>query len=245
MAKSPSARIDPAIGAVEIKITAHNDDEAKVLEILQQTADDPQSRTVYFFDTPNLALFDSGLVLRVRKIDGDDDDSTVKLRPVDPAGMSKDWLETEGLEVEMDRVGEKEVISAKLSAVQKRGEIDRAVSGERELHKLFNADQERLIAEFGPGQVTWEDLTVMGPIAVTKWKAPWPERDDEITVERWQLSDGTDLIEMSIKAEPTDATAMAEAFIALLRGLGLNVDGDQQTKTKGAMAFFTAGEGFR
>jgi integrase len=43
-------------------------------------------------------------VLRPRKVKGDVDDSTVKIRPVDPARIPIDWSETEGFEVEMDRV---------------------------------------------------------------------------------------------------------------------------------------------
>jgi hypothetical protein len=239
-----SKRIDPAIAAVEIKITATEADEDTVLALLDKRADEPEDRTVYFFDTPELTLFDNGLVLRARKVDGDDDDSTVKLRPVDPQGIGEDWIHTDAFEVEMDRVGDKEVISAKLSTVQQRGEIDDVVTGQRAIHKLFNADQERLIAEFGPAEVSWEHLVVMGPIDVKKWKMPWPEMDDDVTVERWQLADGSDLVELSFKAKPQEASEVAAAFLDLLTGFGLDVAGDQQTKTKGALAFFTGGEGF-
>ena len=139
--------------------------------VCSRTADEePEERTVYFFDTPTLELFDVGLVLRARKVKGDVDDTTVKIRPVDPARIPIDWMKTEGFEVEMDRVGDKQVISAKLTAEQDGGEIDEAVAGERPLRKLFSADQERLIAEFGPKDVGWEALAPMGPIAVQKWK---------------------------------------------------------------------------
>jgi hypothetical protein len=235
--------IDPAIGAIEIKMTAHVLDEAKVLALLAERGEEPQERTVYFFDTPELTLFEAGLVLRARKIDGDDDDSTVKLRPVEPSGLG-DWMTVDGFEVEMDRVGTKEIVSAKLSTVQRRGEIDDVVAGERALRKLFTQEQEELIAAFGPAEVAWDDLTVMGPIQVQKWKTESKLLDEDVVVERWRLPDGSDLIEMSTKAAPEQASETAEAFLAMLVGLGLEVDGDQQTKTKGALSFFTGGEGF-
>lgn len=237
-------QIDPAIQAVEVKITARVEDEDLVLGLLKDRDAEPEERTIYFFDTPALALFDVGLVLRARKIKGDVDDTTVKIRPVDPARIPIDWMRTEGFEVEMDRVGDKHVISAKLTAEQDAGEIDEAVAGERPLRKIFSVDQERLIAEFGPQDVGWNALTPMGPIAVQKWKIDARKLGHEIVVERWKLPDKSDLVELSIKVEPGEATAAADAFLAFLEAMGLEVSGDQQTKTRGALTFFTTGQGF-
>jgi len=237
-------QIDPAIGAVEIKITARIDDEELALRLMKQSGEDPKTRTIYFFDTPKLELFDAGLVLRARKTKDDEDDSTVKLRPVDPARIPLDWTKTEGFAIELDRVGDQEVVSAKLSAPQATGEIDDAVAGGRPLRKLFSADQERLIAEFGPAEVGWDALTVMGPIDVRKWKVEFEDFEHEVVAERWKLPDGSDLVELSIKVEPGQATGAAEEFTAFLENRGLDVGGDQKTKTRGALAFFTAGTGF-
>lgn len=239
-----SVQIDPAIRAVEVKITARIEDEDLVLALLEKSHEEPESRTIFFFDTPELQLFDAGLVLRARKVKGDEDDSTVKLRPVEPAGIPSTWVETDGFEIEMDRVGDKEVISAKLSSPQARGEIDDAVAGGRPLRKLFSADQEQLIADFGPAEVGWEKLVPMGPIAVSKWKVNWEGFDHDVVAERWLLPDGSDLVELSIKVEPEQATQAAADFVVLLEAFGLDVSGDQQTKTRGALTFFTTGEGF-
>jgi hypothetical protein len=62
--------------------------------------------------------------------------------------------------------------------------------------------------------------------------------------ERWRLPDRSDLVELSIKVEPGEATAAFDAFTSALVSLGLDVDGDQQTKTRGALLFFTTGVGF-
>ena len=42
-------------------------------------------RRLYFYDTPGLDLYARGVVLRARATTGAPDDSTVKIRPVDPA----------------------------------------------------------------------------------------------------------------------------------------------------------------
>jgi len=236
-------QIDPAIGAVEIKITARIEDEDLILEYLKRSELEPESRTIYFFDTPELALFDVGVVLRARKRPGEDD-STVKLRPVDPARIPINWVKTEGFEIEMDRVGDREVVSAKLSAAQTEGEIDAVIAGERPLRKLFSKKQEQLVAEFGPAAITWDDLGPMGPIAVSKWKVGFDDFDHEIVVERWKLPDKSDLVELSIKVEPGAATKASDDFLSFLEQRGLVIEDDQQTKTRGALTFFTAGTGF-
>jgi hypothetical protein len=239
-----SAEIDPAIGAVEIKISARVEDEEKVLAALKKSGEQPEQRTVYFFDTPALDLFDAGMVLRARKIKGDEDDSTVKLRPVVPSSISTSWMKTDGFEVEMDRVGETEVISAKLNAVQGDGELDDAVSGKKGLRSLFSGDQERLVAEFAPRGIEWDALMAMGPIAVNKWKTEWDDFPHEVTVERWLLPDGSDLVELSIKVEPGEASSAYDVFLAGLATQGLTIEDDQQTKTRGAFTYFTTGKGF-
>jgi hypothetical protein len=55
------------------------------------------------------------------------------------------------------------------------------------------------------------------------------------------LPDGSDLIELSIKVEPRDAAAVGAEFEALLSARGLDTKGDQQTKTRTALRFFTQG----
>jgi hypothetical protein len=193
-----AVQIDPAIRSVEVKITARIEDEQVVLRLFERSGEVPQTRTIYFFDTPGLGLFDAGLVLRARRIKGAADDSTVKLRPVDPARIPIDWVTTEGFEIELDRVGDRDIVSARLVAPQDEGEIDAVVAGTRPLRKLFSPDQERLIAEFGPADVGWDRLRAMGPIDVCKWKVDFDDLERAVVAERWKLPDGSDLVELSI-----------------------------------------------
>jgi hypothetical protein len=236
-------QIDPAIGAIEIKITARARDEAEVREALESFDAAAERREIYFFDTPELALFESGLVLRARLIRGGADDSTVKLRPVDARTIAEHWRETPGFEIELDAVGDDAICSAKLSAEQDRGEIGDVVKGKRAIRKLFSKAQERLIAEHRPKGVGWADLTVFGPVAVTKWEFKPPKFDYEVTVEEWVLPDESDLVELSVKAPPEEAASASRAFEELLRGQGIDTEGDQQTKTRSALRFFTTGVG--
>ena len=60
-------RIDPAVGAIEIKITARAADEDEVRAALETADIDAERREIWFYDTPGLALFDRGLVLRAER----------------------------------------------------------------------------------------------------------------------------------------------------------------------------------
>jgi hypothetical protein len=236
--------IDPAIQAVEIKITAQVNNEDLVRAALERSGEEPENRRVYFFDTPSLELFESGVVLRARAVQDDTDDSTVKLRPVDPTTLDEAWKRTDGFEIELDGVGDAMICSAKLSVDQKRDEIDEVAAGTRPLRKLFSQEQERLLVEHAPRPISWEELTVLGPVAVRKWKVEPEDFDDEIVAEEWTLPDGSDLIELSIKVEPERSREGSESFMAFLEAHGFDTEGDQQTKTRAALRFFTTGEGF-
>lgn len=230
---------DPAVESVEVKITVRPDEEDAAERALDLDADTAERREVYFFDTRDLSLFDAGVVLRARKCTGDDDDSTVKLRPVVPSELPERWSRIEGFKVEVDVVGEGMVCSASLSAVQRRDEIDEAAGGRRTLKALFSEEQERFLADYGPAEIGWEELGVLGPVEVRRWKVEPKGLDYEVTAEAWRLPDGSDLLELSVKTEPPDAGNAYVAFADFLRSRDLSTEGDQQIKTRTALTYFT------
>ena len=246
MAKSDlkrEIRIDPGIGAIEIKITARAADEDAVRAALETADIEAERRDIWFYDTPELALFDRGLVLRARLVHGGADDSTVKLRPVDPATIAQHWRDTAGFEIELDAVGVDAICSAKLSVDQDRGEIAAVAAGTRPIRSLFSKSQERLVEEHWSDGVDWDSLTTFGPVAVRKWQFTPKDFDHEVTVEEWVLPDDSDLVEISFKTSPDDAALASEAFVQGLRRRGFDTEGDQQTKTRSALRYFTTGVG--
>jgi hypothetical protein len=110
------------------------------------------------------------------------------------------------------------ICSAKMSAEHKRDEIDEVAAGEREIRKLFSGLQEQLILEHAPTEVSWADLSVLGPVQVRKWKIDPKGFGDEVVAEEWTLPERSDLIELSIKVEPERAQDASETFMAVPRG---------------------------
>jgi hypothetical protein len=234
MNKAPMAAVD----AVEIKVTIRPDQELRAERAMEIDEDTADVRLVYFYDTPDLALFKAGVVLRARLVKGDADDSTVKFRPIKPGAVPKDWRGSKGFKLEADWVGDRVVCSASLTGRQQRNEIDEVAKGKRAIDKLFSNEQERFLSEFYKRPIDFEELRVMGPIRVLRWKPKHETFPHELTVEEWRLPNGEDLVEVSIKAPPKEAPQAQKEFFKHLKELGLDPEGVQDTKTRKGLRYF-------
>jgi hypothetical protein len=226
------------VDAVEIKVTIPPDRELRAERTMQVNEDSADIRLIYFYDTPELDLFDAGVALRARLVKGDDDDSTVKFRPVDKAKISKEWQRLEGFKMEADWVGDRIVCSASLTGVQERDEIADVANGKRAIDKLFSKDQERFLRHFYKGPVDFAMLRVMGPIRVLRWKLTHEAFAHRLTIEEWRLPNGDDLVELSIKVPPSTAHQAQRVFEDFLTKLDLDPRGGQETKTRTALEYF-------
>ena len=229
---------DPAIQKLEFKVTVLPPEEPKVHAELRRAGVDPVRRKVYFYDTPELALFAKDLVLRARVTAGDDDDSTVKLRPLPLPDIPAGWRATDGVRIELDVVGAKQVPSAKLDGEPDRGEIEQVEHGALKLSKLFTKAQEALVADGLPGATALNDLAVLGPVDARKWELPPEAFPHELSVEEWSLPDGPHFVELSFKVAPDEAESAERAFHSLLDRLQIGHAGDPEPKTPRVLRFF-------
>jgi len=240
-ARREPAPADAGVEMVEIKVTIRPDQELKAARALQINDDTAEVRVIYFYDTHDLALFEAGIVLRARQVKGDDDDSTVKFRPVDPDRVDSAWKQLRGFKLEADCMGDTVVNSASLTVPLKRDEIDDVADRKRPIDKLFSREQELFLGEFHEGDVDFGRLQVLGPIRVLRWKLSHRDFAHALTVEEWRLPDGDDLVEVSIKAPAQDAARARGEFEEHLNALGLDPQGNQDAKTRTALRFFTRG----
>jgi hypothetical protein len=243
MPKNPEpkkGKTEPPAGVqgVELKVTVSEQKEEAAADAFTLDPKKGERRRIFFFDTSALALFNKGLVLRAREVKGGRDDSTVKIRPVDPQKVADKFLRLTGFKIEADGVGNRMIQSASLSVDQDGGEIKAVEQGLRSIKKLFSEDQESFLTDVWDGDVDFETLKVLGPVNALRWKVEHPGLSHPITAEEWTLPNGRDLLEVSIKVPTAQAATAAAAFDSFLKGLNLKPQGGQETKTRIALEFF-------
>lgn len=223
---------------VEIKVTVSENREHAAEKAFKLDPRTGEIRHIFFFDTRDLRLFNNGVILRARNVKGGKDDSTIKIRPVDPKQIVEKWRRLDGFKVEADGVGAEFKPSASFSVEQDGDEIKAVVRGDRGIDKLFSKKQEEFLAEMSKVDADFASLLVLGPVDALRWKFDHPGLSHAITAENWTLPDRRDLLELSIKVPSAQARTASAAFNVFLKGLDLEPKGGQQTKTKAVLEFF-------
>ena len=114
-----------------------------------------------------------------------------------------------------------------------------AVGGKTRLRKLFSREQREFFAAHAPDGLALDDLSVLGPIFVLKLAFTPDEFKRRMVAELWLYPDGSRILELSTKCAPTEAFQVAAEARAFLTGRGVDLGGEQQTKTKTALEFFS------
>jgi hypothetical protein len=225
--------------SVELKLTIPESSQRSAVRALGMDPLEAQIRQVFFFDTPSLALQEKGVVARGRRVQKRDDDSVVKLRPVVPADLPDHLRSSPNLGVEVDAMPGGFVCSASLKRAMKAGPVREAALGERPLRKLFSKEQRAFFAEHAPEGVGLDDLAILGPINVLKLKFSPKGYKRRLVAELWLYPDNTRILELSTKCAPKEALEVAAGARAFLLDRGVSLSGEQQTKTRTALEFFS------
>jgi hypothetical protein len=226
--------------SVELKVTVGEHEQAKAVDALGLDPLDAQIRQVYFFDTPDLALSSHGVVVRARRVQKRRDDSVIKLRPVVPAELPKAVRQSAAFTVEVDALPGGFVCSGAMKQMLGDDDVHDAVRGKRPIEKLFAKEQRRLYAEHAPEGIALNDLAVLGPVFVLKLKRMVAGFDRRLVAELWLYPDGSRIFELSTKCAPPEAFQVAAETRGFLATRGIDLGGEQQTKTRKALEFFSA-----
>jgi hypothetical protein len=225
---------------VELKLTIPASQQRAAIRGLGLDPLDVQVRQVVFFDTPDLALDAAGVVVRARRIQGRPGDSVVKLRPLDPKQVDDDVRRLDGFGVEVDALPGGFVCSGRLKCEADSTAVRDVLLGERSPRKLFSKHQRALFRAHAPEGIELDDLAVLGPIFVLKVK--WQPRDHprKMVAEMWLYPNGDRIFELSTKCLPSEAFQAAAEARVYLSSRGIDLESDQQTKTRTALQFFAA-----
>jgi hypothetical protein len=226
--------------SVELKLTVPESHQRSAVEALGIDPLHAQIRQVYFFDTPDLALNQRGVVVRARRVQAKGDDSVVKLRPVVPAELPKKLRRMPTFGVEVDAMPGGFVCSASMKGQIAGPDVRATVTGGHPLRKLFSKEQRAFFATHAPEGIALDDLSILGPIFVLKLKFAPRELSRRLVAEMWLYPDESRILELSTKCAPAEAFMAAAETRAFLAERGVDLAGEQQTKTKRALEFFSA-----
>jgi hypothetical protein len=225
--------------SVELKLTVPEEHHRSTITALGLDPLDAQIRQVFFFDTPDLALNKQGVVVRARRVQGRGDDTVVKLRPVVPEELPDKFREAPGMVVEVDAMPGGWVCSASFKGSLGTADVTRVASGDRSIRKLFSKEQRAFYDAHVTDPIALEDLSILGPIFVLKLNFRPEGFNRKVVAEAWLYPDGSRILELSTKCAPADILNAAVQSRLFLSEQGLDLSGDQQTKTRTALDFFS------
>jgi hypothetical protein len=213
--------------SIELKLTVPEQAHRSAIEALGLDPLDAQIRLVCFFDTPDLRLNREGVIVRARRVQGREDDSVVKLRPVVPEELPDELRETPEMVVELDAMPGGYVCSASMKARLKGAS------------EVFTKPQRRFYEQHAPAGLELNDLEVLGPIFVLKLNSTPRDFGRKLCTELWLYPDGSRILELSTKCAPSEMFQVAAEARGFLGASGIDLSGRQQTKTKTALQQFS------
>jgi hypothetical protein len=230
---------DSATARAELKVTIEPADIRRARYRLSLANAQGQQRQIWFFDTPALDLYGAGVILRAREIEGEPDDSTLKLRPFEMTDLATQFRALDGLKCEVDRLPDTATPACSLKIEQDDGEIAAVGEGDREIDKLFSSEQEAMFAAYGPA-IDINALAPLGPIHARVWTLRSDALLDKVTAELWYMPDGTQTLELSMKVDADDAELGMAELLDFIEDRGLMIDKEQESKTRRALEALAA-----
>jgi hypothetical protein len=232
--------------SVELKLTVPGGNRARGGAALGVDPLDSEVRQVFFFDTPDLTLNKAGVVVRARRVQRKGDDTVIKLRPVVPQELPAQLRKSPNFGVEVDAMPGGFVCSGSMKrslglSDPKNGKnmnVRDTLLGGQPLRKLFSKEQRALYAEHAPTGIALDDLSILGPIFVLKLKFSPKGYDRKLVAELWLYPDDSIILELSTKCPPAETFNVAAEARAFLLSRGIDISGDQETKTKKALEFY-------
>ncbi len=225
--------------SVELKFTVPETSHRSAVAALDLDPLYAQIRQVYFFDTPDLTLNSCNLFVRARRVQAKEHDTVVKLRGGNLDQIPGSLRKSPNLGIEVDAMPGGYVCSASMKGTLGTKDVKDVTSRGKKLHKLYSKEQRAFYEAFAPQGLAIDSLSILGPITVFKLKFSPKEFKRKLVVELWNYPDGSRILELSTKTTPDLAIQVALELRAFLSTLGMDLSGEQPTKTKTALEFFS------
>lgn len=231
----------PSVDSVELKVSVPEAGHRSAVAELGMDPLQAQLRQIVFFDTPDLALDRSGVVLRARRVQGKAGDAVVKLRPIRPDAVPESLRLEPTFSLEIDVLPGGFTCSGSMRHKVSDAHLRAVWQGALPVSVLLTKRQRRLYAaHVGDDGPRLDRLSALGPITILKLKWRPADFNRRLVAELWHFPDGTRLLELSTKCVPADAFTAAAETKAFLASHGIDLTAEQTTKTRTAMEVFSS-----
>lgn len=226
--------------SVELKLTVPDSGLRSAVDSLDLDPLEARMRQVVFFDTPDLALYRNGVVVRSRRMQGGAGDTVVKLRPLPKGVHVGKGQRPKGLGVEVDAMPGGFVCSGSMKDTTTAAAVRAVARGQAKIGSLFTKAQKDFYRQHAPGGLRMRDLSVLGPLTLLKLKFSPKTLGRAMVAELWMYPDGSRILELSTKSAPGSAFQVAAEARSYLAERGIDLTAEQQTKTKTALQYFAS-----
>ncbi len=222
----PTLQKTPPIEMAELKVLLQESSIESFLNWIKTVDADFEQKHIFFFDTANLDLDKQGVVLRVRRMQDDTFDTTVKLRSDTIEELPSVSTKSGKLECELDvYVGGPRQNACRVT--QKSKKVLPSVDSES-VTTYFNPGQTQF-AKFKFPDIKWKELKTFGRVIATEWKTKFDNKD--VTFELWTLPSKKRFIEASTRVAIKDIDTTQTALIEFLKSKKFEVVDAQKYKT--------------
>jgi hypothetical protein len=195
-----------------------------IIKGLDLRADD-RLREAWYFETAGLALFQRGIVLRLRLADRKPE-LTLKVAGQDCARVDPALLPRGEGKCEYDLHGADFKGAVSLSRRLDEAAVRELLDGRTPVGKVLSEAQIRYLRERLSAWPLPPDVAPLGPVHVRAYRPP----DRRFIVEMWQLPDGERYVEISLKTQFEEAERRRSELETALARAGVAVCADQSSQ---------------
>jgi hypothetical protein len=215
---------------LEAKIILSQTETARFLSLAQHQNWPTEQMQIRFFDSPSLALFKDGVVIRIRTRTNKAPELTLKLRPFAENDLSNSWIDRlpsdYELKCELDAHLRKSTESCSLSRELSATELRQFEKSQEAFSLLQTAELEFLDLKTS----IRSGVKLKTSFQARLWKLP-----KKMTAELWIFSDGSQVLEISKKVDSQKAVSAFEELIKWAKDYDLRVDPNPTNKTEKAL----------
>lgn len=193
----------------------------EVMDKLNLSYTDGETRKIYLFDDADQAFSKNGFIFRLRRTESKTV-FTIKIRDVDPDKFSAEFFADKNFKCEIDKHIEKTYTSCSLNSKPEARKIEEVLNGKKSLRSIFSKAQKYFAHIVGVDDNKIDTAKQSSVAQQRVWKFALDNIADDVALE-YTKRGGTERIELSARVSPARSLRVEKLLLNRLNDLDLNV----------------------